>query len=470
MDKEKRRSFSPEDISDEIERVNRNSKEVVWNWGENRSFNLVIPPTVYPPREDTDIIAQQIIALGEGNSRKTLEIGSGSGALSMLLCAKGWLVSACDINPYAVATSRGNLAALGFDIDIAECGPGSQSRTWLQSKPFDLIIWNLPYLERPAPDTDVLGPLEESSLSDLEDEGVVELLARSIASEQLLTLEGKAMIVHREEEDVLPICHRWGLAARKITTRKFPEGSDIQVTCIWRPWSKSSLEMIESTASTNEDLLSCDLPLGSHLTTKVQTSGRGRKGRHWRSADGCYAGSWVISTGEKVDAGILQLATGLAVIDSIRCFADIPLQLKWPNDILIGKRKVCGILAESRVKGDDMRAVIGVGINLKNDGEVLTENEASIDEYIELSPEQIDLTLHASLASLLEQKPSLPPLNNAEIIMRVIKKVKSLGDASYRGEICSVHSISKDGKLILSSNDQIIEIDDGESIEWVSLR
>ena len=415
-------------------------------------------------------MAKQIISLGDGNGRKALEIGCGSGALSMLLCAKGWLVSACDINPYAVATSRGNLAFSGFDADIVECGPGSHSRTWLQKKPFDLIIWNLPYLEWPAPDTELLGPLEESSLSDLEDEGVMKLLARSITCEHLLTLEGTALIVHRTEEDVRLICHRWGLAARTMATREFSEGADIQVTCIWRPWSKSPLDRIHTTTSTNEDLLSLDLPVGSHLTAEVQTSGRGRKGRLWRSADGCYAGSWVISIGEKVDAGILQLAAGLAVIDAIQCFADIPLQLKWPNDILIGKRKICGILAESRVKGDDMRAVIGIGINLKHDAKVLTENEAAMDEYIDLLPEQIDLALHASLASLLEQKPSLPPLDNKGIILRALKRIKSLGDATYRGKLCTVHSIANDRKLILKSGDEPIEFDDGEAIEWLSLR
>ena len=470
MAEKERRDFSPQDISDEIERLNRNSRQVIWNCDENLSFDLVIPPTVYPPREDTDLIAQQIISLGDGNGRKALEIGCGSGALSMLLCAKGWLVSACDINPYAVAASRGNLAVSGFDANIVECGPGSHNRTWLQKKPFDLIIWNLPYLERPAPDTELLGPLEEASLIDLENEGVMELLANSITCEHLLTVEGKALIVHQSDNDVQLICHRWGLAARTKATREFIEGANIQVTCIWRPWSKSPLDRIHTTTSTNEDLLSLDLPVGSHLTAKIQTSGRGRKGRHWRSADGCYAGSWVISTGEKVDAGILQLAAGLAVIDAIRCFGDIPLQLKWPNDILIGKRKVCGILAESRIKGNDMRAVIGIGINLKNDAEVLTENEAAIDEYIELTPEQIDLTLHASLASLLERKPSLPPLDNEGIILRALERIKSLGDLFYRGEVCTVHSIANDGKLILTSGDELIEIDDGEAIEWLSLR
>ena len=470
MDKEERSGFSTEDISNEIDRLNRKSETIVWNCGESVSFDLLIPPTVYPPREDTNLLAKQIISLGDGKGRKALEIGCGSGALTMLLCAKGWIVNACDINPYAVAASRGNLANSNLEAEIVEGGPGSEDILWSQNKPFDLIVWNLPYLERPKPGADLLGPLEEASLSDLEDEGAMEILARSISCKQLLTLDGKALVVHRNEQDVVHICHRWGLAARKMETLEFSEGSDIQVTCIWNPWSKSPTESIKITTSTNEELLSRDSPVGSHLVAGLQTSGRGRKGRHWLSADGCYAGSWVVSIGEKFNAGILQLAAGLAVIDSIRCFTDQPLQLKWPNDILIGGRKVCGILAEGRIKGSDMRAVIGIGINLKNDSEVLTGNEASLDEYISLAPGEIDMTLHASLASLLEKKTAIPPVAENEIISRVLSSLKNLGEVFYRDKLHSVKSISSDGKLVIKTGDESIIIDDGEDIEWTSLR
>ena len=415
-------------------------------------------------------MAKQIISLGDGKGRKALEIGCGSGALTMLLCAKGWIVNACDINPYAVAASRGNLANSNLEAEILEGGPGSEDILWSQNKPFDLIVWNLPYLERPKPGADLLGPLEEASLSDLEDEGAMEILARSISCKQLLTLDGKALVVHRNEQDVMHICHRWGLAARKMETLEFSEGSDIQVTCIWTPWSKSPTESIKITTSTNEELLSRDSPVGSHLVAGLQTSGRGRKGRHWLSANGCYAGSWVVSIGEKFNAGILQLAAGLAVIDSIRCFTDQPLQLKWPNDILIGGRKVCGILAEGRIKGSDMRAVIGIGINLKNDSEVLTGNEASLDEYISLTPGEIDMTLHASLASMLEKKTSILPVAENEIISRVLSSLKNLGEVFYRDKLHSVKSISSDGKLVIKTGDESIIIDDGEDIEWTSLR
>ena len=84
--------FSPEDTSEEVERLDRPSKIVSWEPREDYSFEITIPPTVYPPREDTDLFARRLIHLGPGRGRRFLEIGCGSGALSMLASSLGWKV------------------------------------------------------------------------------------------------------------------------------------------------------------------------------------------------------------------------------------------------------------------------------------------------------------------------------------------------------------------------------------------
>ena len=70
-------------------------------------FIVELPHTVYPPREDTSFMAEGLARLGPGKGRKCLEIGVGSGVLSLFCHRHGWKVSACDINPYAVAAARG---------------------------------------------------------------------------------------------------------------------------------------------------------------------------------------------------------------------------------------------------------------------------------------------------------------------------------------------------------------------------
>ena len=76
--------FSPEDTSQEVARLDRPSNIISWTPNVNYEFKLTIPPTVYPPREDTELLAKRIINLGPGRGRNFLEIGCGSGAISLL--------------------------------------------------------------------------------------------------------------------------------------------------------------------------------------------------------------------------------------------------------------------------------------------------------------------------------------------------------------------------------------------------
>ena len=118
--------FSPEDTSEEVERLDRPSKTMSWSPIDEYRFEITIPPTVYPPREDTDLLATRLIHLGPGRGKKFLEIGCGSGALSLLASSLGWKVSACDINPFAVVACKGNLESHNLRGTIREGGVGPE--------------------------------------------------------------------------------------------------------------------------------------------------------------------------------------------------------------------------------------------------------------------------------------------------------------------------------------------------------
>lgn len=106
------------------------------------------------------------------------------------------------------------------------------------------------------------------------------------------------------------------------------------------------------------------------LMARRQTAGRGRSGRHWASEPGnLYASLLVRLACPPGAVPQLSLLAGVAVIDAIRQAAaagGVPaaLRLKWPNDVLIGRAKCAGILAESMSGHDAVTAVIGIGINL----------------------------------------------------------------------------------------------------------
>jgi len=98
-----------------------------------------------------------------------------------------------------------------------------------------------------------------------------------------------------------------------------------------------------------------------------QTAGRGRQGRDWVSKPGnLYASLLWPVPGVPLDRlSSLSLVAGLAVADAfVAAGPNAPVELKWPNDVLIGGRKAAGILVETTGQGEGLAAIIGCGLNL----------------------------------------------------------------------------------------------------------
>ena len=129
------------------------------------------------------------------------------------------------------------------------------------------------------------------------------------------------------------------------------------------------LEVVDETGSTNSDLLARaaageDVG-GVVLIAEHQTAGRGRMGRAWSDAARAQI---ALSVGVRpgdvpIDHwGWLPLAAGVAVVDTVAAEAGVRAGLKWPNDVMVGDRKLAGILAE--VAAPNTFVVIGVGLNV----------------------------------------------------------------------------------------------------------
>jgi len=106
---------------------------------------------------------------------------------------------------------------------------------------------------------------------------------------------------------------------------------------------------------------------GTVIIADEQTVGKGRIKRTWLSPDGNIALSVILRPGILYLPSLIMLAS-LAVVHSIETVTGLKSQVKWPNDILINGRKVCGILIESDVRGnivDDTIIGIGVNVNLR---------------------------------------------------------------------------------------------------------
>lgn len=128
-----------------------------------------------------------------------------------------------------------------------------------------------------------------------------------------------------------------------------------------------NLEVVESTGSTNADLLARHAAgeniAGSVLVAEHQSAGRGRHGRSWSApARSQLAFSLGVDAGgmQPMAWGWLPLLTGVAVVDAVHATTGLQPGLKWPNDIQVGDGKLGGILAEMSAPA----IVVGVGLNV----------------------------------------------------------------------------------------------------------
>jgi BirA family biotin operon repressor/biotin-[acetyl-CoA-carboxylase] ligase len=135
-----------------------------------------------------------------------------------------------------------------------------------------------------------------------------------------------------------------------------------------QPWLKMEIhDCLESTNTYLMQKLSGGQTHASCVATNLQTKGRGRRGRSWQAGLGAsltFSLLWRFQCGAASLSG-LSLAVGVALIRALHGMGIQQAQLKWPNDVLINREKLAGILIE--LQGDmdgPSSAVIGIGINL----------------------------------------------------------------------------------------------------------
>lgn len=153
-----------------------------------------------------------------------------------------------------------------------------------------------------------------------------------------------------------------------------------------------AIDVVASTGSTNADLLARaiaepDSPEGQVLIAEEQTAGRGRLGRTWTSVPGTSLTFSVLLRPASVPPdrrGWLPLLAGVAIASAVRSVTGVNgggvngggvngggvgAVLKWPNDVLVGDRKLAGILAEQSPDGSAV--VIGIGLNVATPADAL---------------------------------------------------------------------------------------------------
>ncbi len=141
--------------------------------------------------------------------------------------------------------------------------------------------------------------------------------------------------------------------------------------------SKVILEVFDTISSTNDYLLKKEKNKNKDIKICIaeeQTKGRGRRGKSWISPKFKNIYFSLNSYLKKEDLSGLSIAVALSVSKVLTKINVMPL-IKWPNDLLIGNKKICGILVETAKVGELTKVVIGIGINVNMEYSELIDQE-----------------------------------------------------------------------------------------------
>jgi len=210
------------------------------------------------------------------------------------------------------------------------------------------------------------------------------------------------------------------------------------------------LRRIGSTNDRARVLAAAGAPHGALVTASEQSAGRGRQGRTWAAPPGH---SLLCSVLIRDPARLLPLAAGVAVAEVVGADA----QVKWPNDVLVGGRKIAGILVEGRPQ--ERWAVLGIGLNVAVRMEDLPAELHERATTMGLGPE----ALEDVLARLLRALERWTAADSGAVLAAVRERDALLGRqirwAAGEGEGAGIDG---DGRLVVLTRSGRVALDAGE--------
>jgi BirA family biotin operon repressor/biotin-[acetyl-CoA-carboxylase] ligase len=224
---------------------------------------------------------------------------------------------------------------------------------------------------------------------------------------------------------------------------------------------------VAHTGSTNDDALALaadGAPGGTVVVADVQTAGRGRLGRSWWSEPGTtLTASWVMRPDDPPERWTLvPLACGVASALALRSLTGLDVTLKWPNDVVIGDRKLAGILVEAR---PPEFAVAGIGVNLSC---AIPPDLAGIATSVAIQGAAVP-ERPALLAAILEELDAV--LRSGEVVERYRELCSTIGRevrverAGATDVVGRATDVAANGALLVSTaTEGVVEVAAGDVV------
>lgn len=225
---------------------------------------------------------------------------------------------------------------------------------------------------------------------------------------------------------------------------------------------------LKTTDSTNAYLVRLGregAPAWTVCTADEQTAGRGRLDRVWHSpaGQGLWMSVLVRPDFDIAETGLLSFCAALAVSDALKKTAGAATAIKWPNDIICGGKKICGILSVNTLMPDGTYfSIAGMGINLRKnayppelkDRATSAEEETGIPDTDELITEILQGLKYYTGMIEAGRKADLIAMT-AERCVTLGKQIRVTGEKETAGV---AESLGPDGELILRTEDGNREI------------
>lgn len=226
-------------------------------------------------------------------------------------------------------------------------------------------------------------------------------------------------------------------------------------------------ERLDSTNNKAKQLAEEGVVDGSLIVAEEQYSGKGRRGKMWTSPKGSGVWMSLVLRPEILPdrASMLTLVAALAVIKGVKTVTGLDGDIKWPNDIVLNKKKICGILTEMNTESDYINYVIvGIGINvnmlefpeeikatatsLALEGKRAVKRSLLVNEVMKAWEQYYDAYLKtADMSQLIEEY-------NAHLVNRGREVTVLATNGSYQG---ISHGINTMGELLVERADKTVE-------------
>lgn len=229
------------------------------------------------------------------------------------------------------------------------------------------------------------------------------------------------------------------------------------------------VEGAEETGSTNDDckaLARAGEPEGVVVVAARQSAGRGRLGRSWLSPDGgAYVSTLLRPHLAPSEVSSLALACALGVAYGLESLG-VPCELKWPNDVLIGGKKVAGILLEMSAETDKVEWVVaGCGVNVRRDGDAY-EGAAYVGDHTDAGPARVAAAVLDGLAEAYREYigDGFPAMTRSYVSRHSLEGTEVVVRDAAGGVVASGMATGVDGhgRLLLRGPDGITPVVAGE--------